>query len=497
MKASKRALAALLASLFLLLAACSGGGKINPVETEPASDSETAETGETAKEPRDAAGFCTGYGIADITPESSVPLAGLGNTEFRMSEKILDKIYATCVAVRDEGGETLLLISLDVIRAEKDFADQIRKIAGKEANTDADHVLVNCSHTHSAPDTSSAHPSVSPWKAKVYKAVKTAAADAVADLDRSTVQIGTTHTENLNFVRRMYKTNGFISANTDYGTGDITTYESEVDTEMRIIRFDRANGKDIVLASWQAHPTLTMMPNGVVQKDVSADAIGAWRKYAEQDLGVNFAFFQGGAGNVNMTTKMPSEKDLATLDYDQAGRKLCETMAGAMDSLTDTPAGKVRVLTTTLEAPYQHGDEDKIAQCQEIENLWNQDKRKEAQALCDKYGISSGYEASAILARQGRPATGTLELTCYAFGDIAVTAAPFERFCQTEKEVRERSPFAFTFALSYSNDFQKYLPAADCWDNKGYEVVVSRFDKGTAELVTQRQLEMLAELKAR
>ena len=493
----KRMLALLLACLMLGLTACSGGASLLTGESATGETAgSTAETDTGNNGSRNAAGFCTGVGRADITPDFSVPLAGLGNTSYRMSEQVLDKVYATCVAIRDEDGETLLLFNLDIIRAEKEFADQIRKIAASAAGTDRDHVLMNCTHTHSAPDPSSTEGVISQWKVLVYKAVKQAALDAVADLDASRVFVGTAQTENQNFVRRMYKTNGFISANTDYGTGEITRYESEVDPEMRIIRFVRENAEDIVLASWQAHPTLTMMPNGVTEKNISSDAIGAWRSCAESELGVRFAFFQGGAGNVNMTTKMPSDKGKYTTDYEEAGRKLCAVMEQALGGLTEIPAGKVRAVTTTLEAPYQHGDEDKIPQCQEIMTYWEKNQRKEAQALCDKYGISSGYEAAAIIARATRPATGELELTCYAFGDVAITAAPFERFCQTEKEVRERSPFAFTFALSYSNDFQKYLPAAECWANKGYEVVVSRFDKGTAELITQRQLEMLNDLKA-
>lgn len=486
----KRVTALLLLTIMLLTTACSG----TAANTTAADTAATAPATADASQ-RNASGFCVGYGRVDISPTHSVPLAGLGNTDYRMSQRVIDKIYASCVAIRDADGEMILLISLDVIRAEKDFADMIRKITAKEAGIDPGNVLVNCSHTHSAPDTSSTSGAIGTWKSMVYKVVKDAARDAVADLDSATVWVGTSHTQDLNFVRRMYKTNGFISANTDYGTGEITTYESEVDTEMRVIKFDRQNAEDVVMASWQAHPTLTMMSNGEVQNDVSADAIGTWRKEAESELGVKFSFFQGGAGNVNMTTKMPSDKGKYTTDYKEAGKKLCEAMKDALANLTESPVGKVRAVTTTLEAPYQHGDEEKIPQCEEIQRLWELNKREEAQALCDQYGISSGYEAVAIIARATRPATGTLELTCYAFGDIAITAAPFERFCQTEKEVRERSPFSFTFALSYSNDFQKYLPAADCWDNRGYEVVVSRFDKGTAELVTERQLEMLAQLK--
>ena len=52
-----------------------------------------------------------GYGKACITPEESVPLAGMGNTSKRMSTMILDDLYATCVAFTDEKGQTVLLFT--------------------------------------------------------------------------------------------------------------------------------------------------------------------------------------------------------------------------------------------------------------------------------------------------------------------------------------------------------------------------------------------------
>ena len=53
-----------------------------------------------------------GFSRADITPLESVPLAGYGNTERRMSGAILSRLYATCLAFSD-GENKALLISLD------------------------------------------------------------------------------------------------------------------------------------------------------------------------------------------------------------------------------------------------------------------------------------------------------------------------------------------------------------------------------------------------
>ena len=68
-----------------------------------------------------------GFGSACITPEESVPLAGMGNTSKRMSTTILDDLYATCVAFTDEANRTVLLFTLDQLHANKEWTDPLRQ----------------------------------------------------------------------------------------------------------------------------------------------------------------------------------------------------------------------------------------------------------------------------------------------------------------------------------------------------------------------------------
>ena len=51
--------------------------------------------------------FTVGYARTDITPSESVPLAGYGNTMQRLSQGVLDPLYATCIAIT--AGENTLL----------------------------------------------------------------------------------------------------------------------------------------------------------------------------------------------------------------------------------------------------------------------------------------------------------------------------------------------------------------------------------------------------
>ena len=55
-----------------------------------------------------------GYAKKDITPTYPVPLGGFGNTHQRIHDRVLDPIFAVCVAVSD-GENTILLYHLDLV----------------------------------------------------------------------------------------------------------------------------------------------------------------------------------------------------------------------------------------------------------------------------------------------------------------------------------------------------------------------------------------------
>jgi hypothetical protein len=56
--------------------------------------------------------------------------------------------------------------------------------------------------------------------------------------------------------------------------------------------------------------------------------------------------------------------------------------------------------------------------------------------------------------------------------DVAIWSAPVELFCEISNEVRERSPFPFTFYFGYTNGWLGYLPTEEEFKHGGYEVDV-------------------------
>ena len=63
--------------------------------------------------------FLAGFGRVDITPEKYGPLGGYGDEPYRICDNILDHTMATCVALTDGAGETILLFSLDLLKGQQ------------------------------------------------------------------------------------------------------------------------------------------------------------------------------------------------------------------------------------------------------------------------------------------------------------------------------------------------------------------------------------------
>ncbi|HLU94843.1 MAG TPA: hypothetical protein VKZ54_11990, partial [Membranihabitans sp.] len=59
--------------------------------------------------------------------------------------------------------------------------------------------------------------------------------------------------------------------------------------------------------------------------------------------------------------------------------------------------------------------------------------------------------------------------------DIGIWAAPLELFCEISNEIRDRSPFAYTFYYGYTNGWLGYMLTEEELGYGGYEPMVSPY----------------------
>ncbi|MBR5295433.1 MAG: neutral/alkaline non-lysosomal ceramidase N-terminal domain-containing protein [Clostridia bacterium] len=480
----KRFLALLLALVMILpLAACSSSlatlteeGEETGKETkEPAKNDETEEKGEIVYPDT----FSIGFGSEEMNPpDMNDVLLGMGDKAKGVKEDIL----ATCVAIHD-GETTALLFHMDM----KETADVIFAACTKQLTEKfgipEENIIMSSTHTHAAPHTTVQNVGNVRWRQKVTKSVVAAAEEALRDLASAEIFVSTGDTTGLNFSRRYKLTDGTSMMHpTDLSI--VKGYETEADHEMRIIRFERKDKKDVILANWQTH-------YGAGGNLITSDFVHHIRKNVEKDMDSYFAYFNGGSGNLSLNTFI---EDRTYPTYVEAGKELAKIIQESVKGETKVESGAVRTMHSDLDGQVKQDTEERKQQAKEISAADGAVQK----TLADKYGFDKNYyshEASSTNTRARMEAITKIPLTVITFGDVAFASFPFEMFDTSCKELRDASPYKMTFGCAYANGHLGYMPPDEIFPNGGYEVVKSFFVPGTAENVVAENLRMLNECK--
>ena len=204
-------------------------------------------------------------------------------------------------------------------------------------------------------------------------------------------------------------------------------------------------------------------------------------------MGVHFAFFMGASGNINLQDKLSG----TTLDWKVVGTQVVTKIQEAIAAETPVDVGTdVKISQTIVDGKVIQETPDRILAAQQYAAA--KDAAEKDQIIKD-YNLDTEHDVTAIQYRVKYGETHDIPLTAVSFGDIAFATAGYEMFDTNGKDIREGSPFQTTFVCSLTNSNLGYFPDSDIWDNKGYEVVAARFEKGHAELCADTLINMLKE----
>ena len=434
-----------------------------------------------------------GYGKVNITPELELPLGGFGNTETRISEGFLDYQYATCFAVTDAQGNTAILFGLDVINSSgAAFENARRKISEKYA-IPQEYIILSASHNHSSPDLGSSLPNVAKWIPILTERLIECADMAMADRAPADLYTTVTETEGLNFVRRYLVEGdfvvGYISLINLYNY-KVIGYESEADRSLRLLKFDREEKPDILVANFQTHPH---RGGSASNKLITADLVGVFRQEIEEKLGYQVVYFTGAAGNINPSSLITEHN--AAKDYREQGQLLAKYAIDADGTYEKISGGAVRATSMTYTGIVDHSEDHLLNVAKEAQALWHETNNIQTVAKAYlPYGISGPYHAGAIITKASYGKSVDIPIGAVSFGDVGFACAPYEMFDTNGSFIKENSPFPVTFVAECANGAYGYFPSELAWDNAGYEVDTCKYTKGTAEELADGFVSMLTEL---
>lgn len=446
---------------------------------------------EAAKEDPYAGTFRAGFGEALINPRESVPLAGYGRTSSRMSQNITEDLYLQCVALTDEEDNTVLLMAIDSTRVYDELQAGLAMVA-EATGVPSENVLLNASHSHSAPDLeNAAEESILRHIDYVNDQMVAAAQEALADRRPAQMFYGSVETEGLSFIRHYLMDDGSYGGDSfgDWTNHHAVEHTADPDTTMHLLKFTREGEKDIVMVNWRAHAAMT--GSAGTGLNVSADFLGPFRDSLEDLADCHAMYLQGHAGNINPGSRMSAEVEYS--DYKEHGYLLASFANEGLQNMQELQTGTLKTTRVNMDGKINHDMDHMVVKATELSAIWNTTgDREQVIELGKPYGIRSPYHANAIKSNAKRGQSEEIQLNVIAIGDsVGFTTGPAELFDRNSMAIEEASPYEYTFCLAYTNGHLGYIPAAYVWEYTSYETDTSRFAPGTAEEIQDTLLQML------
>lgn len=372
----------------------------------------------------------------DITPDESKNLVGYAA---RKSTGIHDRIYHRIIAM-DDGIKQFFLVSSDIGVLSPSEYDHVSSMLQSQLGIDPINFWWTLTHTHSAPEVGVPglpevfmgdrykHPIDTAYTALVEQTLIQGIIEARNKLEKAKLGIGWGYSQ-ANMNRRAIDTNGKASLGMNP--------DGPVDRRIGLIRLDKEDGSPLALiANYAIHGTVL----GSASTEISGDAPGIVSEYVEEKLGAPLLFINGAAGNIAPIYSVYPSPAAGHLSQFRVllGDKI---LAANKEIIAQRSNIKLFTGLQTIESPRRA-------------NLaWPEDLKKYSKTT------SSGQNMVLIPAR-------FLKID----EDVAIWSLPVELFCEISNEVRDRSPFPYTFFYGYTNGWLGYLPTAKAWQHGGYEV---------------------------
>jgi neutral ceramidase len=380
---------------------------------------------------------------------------------------IWDPLTATACVVESKG-ERVAIVGMDLCGLLGASHTAIREAVATASGgaVPVDHVVVNVSHSHSAPYLSDELQGLlrplglrlqdDDYAASLPRLVAEAVIEAADRAVPVSASFGRGEVERVAGNRRPRRADGHVVHRWGRPPQELRDLpQGLIDSEVAVIRFDAAGAPGPVgtLMVYACHPTAS---SEGIPTIVSADFPGHARAALEREFGQPFVFLQGCAGNVGTgkwVAGSPWEDTVAMGERFAAGVAEGLRVAATVD-------GRELGLAVS-EIPLELDPFPPVAEMErQLENA-----------------AVSGSFAAIVAAGDALVVARRLEehrrarVTALSLGpEFALVVLPGEVFLEHGLAVRAGSPFSHTVVASYNDNTLQYVPTADAFPDGEYEV---------------------------
>ncbi len=446
-----------------------------------------------------------GYAKIDITPPMGTNLVGYFID--RIADGVLDPLEAVAVAVckNEPSAKPVVLITLDNEGATTAFVTNARKLIAEKLGLEIENIFIHSTHTHLSPrlgvDSQLKNDVDKKYVKTVYPKLVKLAKQAIKDLTPARMGYAIGKAEKIGFNRRYLMKDGSVKTNPGVNNPDIVKSIGLLDESLNVVRFEREDGKNVVIANYGNHP------DTIGKTKVSGDWPALTRRIFEKAVtGAKCIFFNGAQGDINHVNVAPKDGDLngMFMDFDDVSRgyshavHMGNVVAGGImqvyEKVKFVEASEVKALIKVIDIPTNMPKKEDMEQARYIAKMHAEGRDEE---LPYKGMLLTTFVAEALrmIRFENGPETVPMALVGVKIGEVAMLGIPGEPFTGIGLGLKQSKDFKVVMPVCFGNGEQGYFPMQDSYDEGGYEARSSEFKAGVAELIVKEGLALLKELK--
>lgn len=400
--------------------------------------------------------YSVGMAERDISPERRTVVIGPAPSPWH--EERYGDLRVTATAIRDERGETILILAADILHFEAEQTRRYKAAILERRGIAAKNILINASHNHSGPPLTmtmvdSPEKLDADYVQRFERQLLGAADDALASLRPSRLVIASDECDIA--INRRVRVNGTTTMKPNP--------DGPVDHDVDVIRIHDAESDELrgVVVKYACHPvTMSIIGVGASYPGFMTEALQAERP------GLHVQFLQGCSGdcrpvlvNEDLSAFIPGTLELCR----SFGERLAAAVGRAAEKTGLWIDGPIAAELAEIRLPLRPADRAEFEEQAESRawhlRRWGRENlaRLEAGRPFDDY---APYAIQVI-----QLGHGSLD-----HASCRIVALDGEVFSGYSYMIRERLfPWA-TIVIGYSNAMTGYIPTAEEIPKGGYEV---------------------------